>query len=281
MSKIDRSSLLQFLYEPRLVREVAEHFGIPEKLARLNLREAVESGQVLISKKPFLQTLKNSNGKLRRIKQSLYVSRKSPTLVDGWERFKLKTKNGLFSESKSDSFSIRFPSWNDCVLAKDMVNHKLLVFSRPASEGKPGSAMDGRNYKTKVILASEFDVSSAKVKMASHRTLDQVLRGRPTSPRDRVDSLLHVERIRLFQTLFKKPSTFLDLHGRFGVSRQIVKGLVKNGLIAETWAPKGIGVRFKLTRKGKTYLKELEAAAECEPKLTEKAFVRLKQKIFF
>lgn len=279
MSKIDQSSLLQFLHEPRLVHEVAEHFGVTEKLARLNLRKAVESGQVLISKKPFLQTLKNSNGKLRRIRQSLYVSRKSPTLADGWERFKLKTKNGLYSESKNDSFSIRFPSWRDDALAKDLVNHKLLVFSRPDSarerENKPSSAMAGRNYKTKGILASEFDVSSAKVKLASHRTIDQVLRSKPTSPPESVNSLSYVERIRLFQTLFKKPSTFLDLHGRFGLSRQIVRGLVKNRLIAETWAPKGIGVRFKLTKKGEAYLRELEAAAKCEPSLAKKAVIRL------
>ena len=280
MSKVDQSSLLQFLHEPRLVHEVAEHFGIPEKLARLNIRKAVESGHVLISKKPLLQTLKNSDGKLRRIRQSLYVSRKSPTLADGWERFKLKTKNGLFSESKNDSFSIRFPSWNDYTLAKNMVNHKLLVFSRPASENKPDSAIARHNYKTKGILASEFDVSSAKVKLASHKTIDRALRTKPTSPQGRENSLSYVERIRLFQTLFKKPSTFLDLHRRFGVSRQIVKGLIKNGLIAETWAPKGIGVRLKLTRKGKTHLKELEVAAECEPSLAKKAFVRLGQKIF-
>jgi hypothetical protein len=75
--------------------------------------------------------------------------------------------------------------------------------------------------------------------------------------------------------LLERPTTFLDLHGRFGVSRQIVKGLVNNRLIAETWASKGIGVKFKLTKKGEAYLRKLEAAAKCEPSLAKKAFVRL------
>jgi hypothetical protein len=36
----------------------------------------------------------------------------------------------------------------------------------------------------------------------------------------------------------------------------------------EEWGPKAIGVRFKLSREGKLYLKELEAAAKYESKMT-------------
>lgn len=48
-----------------------------------------------------------------------------------------------------------------------------------------------------------------------------------------------------------------ELHVRFGVSKQTVKRLVKNEFLTEMWGPKAIGVRFKLSKKGKRYLKKL------------------------
>jgi hypothetical protein len=45
---------------------------------------------------------------------------------------------------------------------------------------------------------------------------------------------------------------------------------------AEVWGPKAVGLRFKLTRKGKAYLRELEAAAKCEPKIKKKAFIKFR-----
>ena len=75
-----------------------------------------------------------------------------------------------------------------------------------------------------------------------------------------------------------KPATFLDLHGRFGVSKETVKSLMKNGPLAEVWGPKTVGLRFKLTRKGKAYLRELEAAARYKPKIREASLIRLKHR---
>jgi hypothetical protein len=281
MSRIDRASLLQFLKEPHFAHDVAEHFGISQRYARLNLRQAIEAGQVLISKNSFLQTLKSSNGKLRRIRQTLYVSKKSSITFDGWKKFKLRTTDISVSQSKNNLFPTGFRSLKQSLIAKDIVNQKLSAFSRTASQNKTDSVETKSSYRTKGVLASEFDMSSTKAKLASHRMLDQASRFRLPLPLKTTNSLSHVDRIRLFQALFRKPLTFLDLHGCFGVSRQMVKGLVKNGLIAETWATKGIGVRFKLTRKGKAHLRELEAAAQFEPNLAKKAFVQLKQRAFF
>jgi hypothetical protein len=281
MSRIDRSTLLQFLQEPRFAHEVAGHFGISETLARHELLEAIEAGQVLTSKNPPFQTWKSSKGKRKRIRRTIYVSRKNPMLFDSGKKFRLRTANGMFSKLKSSPFSIRFRSLKPCMIAKDIVNQKLAIFAGAASENKADLAEARSSYKTIVALASEFDLPTAKANLASHKTHDQILGGQPAMSQRRVNSLSQVERIRLFQTLLERPTAFFDLHARFGVSRQIVKGLVKNGLIAETWESKGIGVKFKLTKKGEVYLKELEAAAKFEPSLAKKAFVRLKQKAFF
>jgi predicted transcriptional regulator len=59
----------------------------------------------------------------------------------------------------------------------------------------------------------------------------------------------------------------------------MVKGLIKNGLIAENWSSNGVGVRYRLTKKGKSHLRKLEEAARCGSNLANKAFVRLRMKI--
>jgi len=91
--------------------------------------------------------------------------------------------------------------------------------------------------------------------------------------------LSHARTLQLFQALLREPLSFLELHSRFAVSKRTVVRFVKNGLLNEVWGPRAVGVRFKLSKKGKTYLKELEEAAKYEPKMMEKAFIRLKQRI--
>jgi len=90
----------------------------------------------------------------------------------------------------------------------------------------------------------------------------------------------HAHRLQLFQVLLKEPLPFLELHGRFGISKQTIKRLVKNGVLTEVWGPKNVGVRFRLTGKGKILLKELEAATRYEPKKRESVLIRLKNRTF-
>jgi len=82
----------------------------------------------------------------------------------------------------------------------------------------------------------------------------------------------------LFRALLKKPLSFLDIHGRFGVSKQVVGWLAKTGFLREVWGPKAIGVKFMLANKGRMHLRELEAAAKCDPIVRETAFIQLKQR---
>jgi len=275
MSKLDHLSLLKFLSKPRFAHEVAEHYGISKKLAIFHLREAIKSGQVLISERPVSQTLRNSEGKLKRFGGFVYVFRNSPMFADGLEKFTVREANALISKSKGSVFSIRFLSKTRSSLGKGVFDRKLSGFAFD----KTGGSRLMSHVKTRGPFASEFDVSSAKVKLAKRRTADQLLGYKARSPQEEVKSLSHAEKIRLFKALSKKSSPFLDLHGRFGVSKQTIRGLVKNGLLMEVWGPKAIGVGFKLTNKGKIYLKELEAASEYEPKMRETAFIRLKQRI--
>jgi hypothetical protein len=120
-------------------------------------------------------------------------------------------------------------------------------------------------------------VSARKDKLTRHKTLSQLV-GEKTLRGEQAKRLSAAERLRLFQALSEEPLTFLDLHTRFGVSKRMMEGLVEKGLSMEVWGPRAIGVRFKLTNKGKKHLKELEAAAEFKPRIRERRLIQLKTK---
>jgi len=274
MSKLDHVSLSKFLSKPRFLHEVAEHYGISKELAEFHLRGAVKSGQVLISERPVFQTLRLSNRRKKRSGGFVYVSEKSPGLVNNWTRFSLKTLC-VSTGSKGEAVSVRFLSSTDALKAREVFDRKL-----PGSfgEGTTDSRVDKHRLKATGSLVPPFDGSRSKVKLSRQRSVDQLLRNMPRSVAEEAKSISQVERIRLFRALVKEPLPFLDLHGRFGVSKQIVRRLIKNGFLRETWGPKAIGVRFKLTNKGRVHLRELEAAAKYEPTVRETTFIRLKHR---
>ena len=274
MSKFNDPSLSKFLSKPRFLYEVAEHFGISKKLAEFHLREAVRSGQVLVSERPIFQTLRLSDGRAKRLGGFVYVLGKSPVLMNRRTRFSVKKPSGS-AESKGEDLSIRFLSSPDALKTKERVDRKL---PSSGSEGTMDSGVNVHHLKASGSLASQFDTSHSKVKLVRPRTIEVLLRHRTGSAEEETKSLSHVERILLFRALLKEPLPFLDLHSRFGVSKQVVGRLAKNGFIKEVWGPKAIGVRFGLTSKGRIYLRELEAAAKYKPMMRETGFIRLKQR---
>lgn len=72
--------------------------------------------------------------------------------------------------------------------------------------------------------------------------------------------------------------SFLDLHIRFGISKQAVRRLVRKGLFKETWGPRAVGIRFELSKAGRDYLSVLEAAAKYVPRTAGKNIIKLKSK---
>jgi hypothetical protein len=271
MSKFNRQSLLKFLSKPRFVYEVEEYYKISKKLAYTHLREAIKSGQVLISEKPVMQTLQNSSGKQKTVYGFAYIFRKSPLLVNGWAKFTVKEQNNSTSKSKGNAFSIRFLPKAHNILEK-AISHKLSEFTFKETVG---SSTISQFLKKKESL-SKFGAPSTKIKPVKYRTVDSLLRYKTRSTQGEVKTISHAEEVLFFQAMLKEPLPFLELHSRFSVSKQTIRRLVKNELLTEMWGSKGIGLRFKLTDKGKSYLKELEAAAKCEPKIGKKAFIRLK-----
>jgi hypothetical protein len=269
MSKFNRQSLLKFLSRPRFVHEVEEHYKISKKLAYTRLREVIKSGDVLISKKPIFQTCGTSKDKQERSSGFLYVLRDRSMIEDSATKLGTKKPNNQASKPKYDFPFVQSTQVHSLIEKKAYNKSPKLSFAEEAERSRNPHI----NLNTTLPLTSKLNLSSGKVKMTKRIRPEHFLVHETRSTRD-IKSLSSVEKIHLLRTLLK-PTTFLDLHGRFGVSKERIKGLMKNGLLAEVWGPKAVGLRFKLTRKGKACLRELEAAAKCEPEIKKKAFIKL------
>jgi hypothetical protein len=97
---------------------------------------------------------------------------------------------------------------------------------------------------------------------------------------EKPEQLPHAKRHQLFQALSKKPLPYLELHVRFGVSKQTMRGFIRRGWLTEMWGQGGVGTRFRLSEKGRNHLRELEAAAKYKTKATQKDLIRLRQQTF-
>lgn len=275
MSKIDRDSLLKFLSIPRFAHEVAEHYGVSKKLASFHLRKAIESGHVLMSERPVFQIARDPIDMTRKLSGVAYIFRNSPVLSNGWARFGAKMSAPSINTAP-DALSIKFVPKRSSSPAKRLPKCKP---QNLASEETDGSGIPVDRLKLKDKLRSEFGISTPKVRLGKRKTIGELLEHRTRSATPRASSLSQVEKIRLFQALLKAPLSFLDIHGRFGVSKQVVRGFTKNGLLQEVWGPESIGLRFKLTGKGKIHLRELEAAAKTGSRIKKTTLVRLKDRV--
>jgi hypothetical protein len=119
-----------------------------------------------------------------------------------------------------------------------------------------------------------------KRRLVMHKSSRSLSEKEIQSGAEKPEHLSHARRLQLFQALLKEPLPFLELHVRFGVSKQTMRGFIRRGWLTEMWGQGGVGVRFRLSEKGRNYLRELDAAAKYETKATQKDLVRLKQKAF-
>jgi predicted DNA-binding protein YlxM (UPF0122 family) len=267
-----RFNLAEFLSKPRFLHEIAEHYGVSRETAVIHLREAMKSGQILISEAPVFQTIKDFSGNLKKLRGFVYVYHKSPILFDKDAKLSLPKTDNSKRELRSDSHA-SFSKSNG-KSTKATLERGGLKF---ASVEKANHESSKARVKTNHSLISKLKVSSTKVSSVNHLRSSRLLPSKPYSS-SKPAPQLNVEKIRFFQALVKEPLPFIDIHTQFNVSRQTITRLVKKGLLMETWGYKGVGVRFKLTSKGKAWLAQLEEASKCEPRIRESPLTRLKQR---
>jgi len=190
---------------------------------------------------------------------------------------RVKMVGGVPPKSKLNLF------WGKLLKPRNVSLKKLPTRNSPFLNKKVSKpSMVTRTLMQKELVAPRFlSILIGKGRLIRRRVTAQLSGRKGWWNNEENKRLPHAKRLLLFQALRKEPLPFLDVHVRFGVSKQTVRRLVNNGLLMEEWGPKAIGVRFKLSKKGKMYLKKLEAAAKYESKVGEKEFIRLKHKPLF
>jgi len=189
---------------------------------------------------------------------------------------KAKTVGDLPPKSTMNAFSGKSPLKSRNAVMDDLRTRGTSFLDKKVS----GSHMDTKELMEKERVAPRFmSIFWSKGRLIKHKVVSQLIGRKAWHEGEEATRLPHAIRLQLFQALFEEPLPFLDLHARFGVSKRTIRGLVKNGFLVEEWGPKAIGVRFKLTNRGKMHLKELEAAARYEPKKGERNLIRLKYKV--
>ncbi len=276
MSKAERSRLLDFLSKPRCGHEIAKYFNISVEHLDEKLQTAIKSGQILISEKQVPQTTLNSQGKLEKQNSFLYISRKSPLLTDNALKLSVQ-ETGKISKLITRKVSIIFlPKAHSLAESKLKVRKGLTFNPKTETTRDRMSCITSENRKSLLGIPKSYMV---KLRLAKEEIWNRRVKYKMPSNRDERKFLSHMDILLLFQVLSNQPLPFLDIHRRFGMSKQTINGFVKRGLLEEKWGQKNIGVRFKLTKKGRSYLKQLKAVARLDPKKQKNIFIRLKHRI--
>ncbi|UCE43915.1 MAG: hypothetical protein JSV57_06110 [Candidatus Bathyarchaeota archaeon] len=263
MRKLDRSKLLKFLSEPRYAIEVARRFTISSKLADYHLREAVKSGHVLISEERVSRSNLNLKSKIRRLDGSLRISRDSDLPTRGSTQVKAKEEGRPTSRPVTDANPVKFVSKLGNPPKKGMRKQET---SASADRNISTLRTVSNRFKSETKSVSSFlDVLAKKGTVMRRKAWNRPARHKSSASQGGYKPLSPTERICLFQAVSDQPLTYLELHEHFGVSKQIIEGFIQKKLFEEVWGPRGIGVKFRLTGKGRRYLRELEAAASINP----------------
>ncbi len=259
MPNTDCSDLLNFLSEPRSLREVAEHFGILASVAAAYLQKAIEQKQVLVCRYSGEPSIKSP--RRRKQRQTLfYISRDSNLLSKGLTGFAISKVVKTQIRAGGETTFVKFSS-------------KSATKSRFSSMVENASGSLEHELEPQPLPRIKMCKESI-VKSARRYTLDL----HQPLLQSRTQSFSTAEKLSMLTTLSRRPLSYLDLHTLFGIPKLTVKTLIKNGLVEEVWGPKNIGIRFRLTRKGKEHLKRLKTAARLGEDKIRKATIRLKQR---
>jgi hypothetical protein len=244
MRKSQNTDFLKYLSRPRNIQEIVKHFGVSRKTAIFHLQKAIMSGDVLVNRTHLFQTVKDSSANLGKLADLVYAYHKSSTLA--------RNNTGFLSFEKRETS--KFPSRTG-----------------------PGKWMT--SPEPSHSLLSKLNKASSRVVTESrsrYRHMSAPQFQKPNNSKSK--SLQCKEKIDLFRSLLDKPLPFLDLHERFSISRHVVAGLVKRGLLEENWSSDGVGVSFSLTSEGKKYLKELTTRSAYKPSMKYKSLTKMKQR---
>ncbi len=219
---------------------------------------------------------------LRHIVNHFGVSKKPhrsfnlPRKLSGNNSAKMRVVGGIPANLGSNSFSTKPLKPRDMSLGKLQKNSSSLLNRNVTGSNLLKKDLVGNGSGSSKFLFALIDERG----LLMHKSSRSLSRKEVRSGSEKANRLSHLGKLQLFEALLKEPLPFLGLHARFGVTKQTMRGFIRRGWLTEMWGPGGVGVKFRLSEEGRNYLRQLEAAAKYETKVTRKDFVRLKQKAF-
>jgi DNA-binding MarR family transcriptional regulator len=253
----NRSKLLNFLSEPRCLKEITDRFGISASTADYCLQKAIKQNQVIICKYSKKASLK-SRKKQKQRETLFYISRDSGLHSKGLTGFVVARVAGAQKAVSSKTTFVEFSS-------------------RSASKSSFSSIIentsDSKNRGPKQTTLPKVKASREQLVRNAQRHVPVV---RQPLKQSQIKLLSVAEKLSMLMALSRQPLPHSDLHARFNISKRTLKTFVKNGLIEEIWGPQNIGVKFRLTTKGEKYLERLEASAKLGMDKIRKATIHLK-----
>jgi predicted DNA-binding transcriptional regulator len=182
------------------------------------------------------------------------------------------------NSSKSSSFlhvSLNSPHLK--VLAPSSRNVRGVKFSSsPISASSEKAARD----KVWFIPIAKIDTKHLVKTQSKPRTSQDFL-GRSLSlkpPHRGGKPPTHLVMYDLLRESSKKGLSLREINRRFGVSKKSIGRLVRNGVLQEEWGARGIGVRYRLSKKGKEQLAAIRETSRITTSRKE-SFIRLRTRL--
>lgn len=240
MGKVLSEALSDYLRRPRSARDVAERFGISERLAISQLKEGVTTGRISVIGSALRLRSSKGQSEWKYIPKALQVSRDARLIgTVGSRDISLRLTGGSSNRP-------RFCTNTATAQPTDEIIPKRL---------KPSM----HRVKNRLARNPHSNIQPS-LKMRRKRRL--------LGPSDLLQILTHVK---------AHPSTIAQTRETLAISGAELKRLLRTGLLKESWGQGGVGVTIRLSQKGSRQLSWMNEASKLDQRAKRALFVSLKQ----
>lgn len=229
--------------------------GISNVHSKYHLRDEVKSGQIAVNPKANFRRVSRLRGKLRQKNTSMYIAPNSPLFASSPQH---ATDLSRALVPNSADWRVRMGFYSGFKEAGGSSARSIVSFSNEKADAMERLLPKRKSEANLVSVSSSIHAVNGRP-IAKKKMIFGGPFGR--SSRNRHSLVSEPDKLHLFDALLEQPKSFAELQAVFRVSRQNVETLVRRGLLAEVWGPEQIGVKFKLTQKGKECLEMLHEAS--------------------
>ncbi len=246
MVKIPSETLSDYLKRPRSASEVANRFGISERLAISQLKEGVTTGRISVIGSTLRLRGPMGRSEWKQIPKALQVSREAELDATGGSQavgprhLSLRLTGGRTNRS---------PQFRPSTPSAQLTGELIPKRHRPSMQRV-------RNR----LATNPHSNRQPSLKVTRKRRL--------LGPSDLLHILSHVK---------AHPATIAQTREALTISGAELKRLLRTGLLKESWGRGGVGVTIRLSQEGLRRLSWMKEASRLDQGAKRALFVSLKQ----